>query len=234
MVAVLVRDDVRLGERRRRAAVLRAPARRRSPGPGRRSCPPGSRRARSADVAGPQPVSKESVKSVVCAFLVLLAKVGQLGRPVGLDAVDVADDAAVLARVGVGAGAALLLQGRADRPVLDARRGRSRAQAAREVGKGDDHDHEHDDAADPTADRDAQTAPPPPPPPVGKLKLGRRRPPPPAPRMSRTCPGSSWASGLKVIAPQSTSRSATSASSPSQRDIAAASSPLGPGSVLLI
>ena len=182
VVAVLVGEDIRLGRAARPWRRTGSAARRRSRGrcrrTGRRAVERPGRRAREA-AAGVDRVGEEPRPG----GLVALPGPGELVGPVGLDAVDVADDPAVLARVRVGPGLALVGQRRARRPdvapVADhlprtARRGRPAIRRA-------------------ARRRSAMTSPIAPPPPIATPRPPTRRP-----RTSSTWDGSSDAPGRKV------------------------------------
>ena len=107
VVAVLVRDDVALRERAARRPEAGRAARRGSPGRGRRACRPGSRRARRPCSPGRSPSATDRSRSRSSAGSYAAPAPRELVLPEALHGVDVADDAAVLARVRVGTRAAV-------------------------------------------------------------------------------------------------------------------------------
>ena len=96
VMAVLVREHVGLGERRRPRRRAVTAGRRRSRGRCRRTCRPGSRTGPTADARAAAAGRDLPVEEPRARRRVALAVRRQRRRPVGLDAVDDADDAAVL------------------------------------------------------------------------------------------------------------------------------------------
>ena len=168
VVAVLVREHVRLGEPPAVAPRTACAARRRSPGRGTPARRPGSRTARPTSRRRRTPVDDLAVEQHRLRRRVALHRAG----PVLLHRVDDPGDEAVVALVGVGAGLAVRRQlaGTVERA-----RARPSPAAAEPVGE-QEHDDE-DDAHDPApADGRAAAEPDAPSPPS----------PPPAPRRSDT------------------------------------------------